>query len=202
MTVTKTTLASCATAVHQAMGNLEQTLNAADARLGDGDTGTMLARLFASLAQTNLEQTEDIGMAFSTLAKAAAVSTGSSLGTLVATALLTIGKETKGRDSLEDADMPILLNKAMDAMMARGKAVLGDKTILDSLDAIIKNLTTEPTLRAAAEGAEQALDNFRAKPNRIGRARMFGDKTIGIDDPGMLAVAMLSRHLAQNHAAN
>ncbi|KAB2784169.1 dihydroxyacetone kinase subunit L [Brucella anthropi] len=201
MTVTKANLSACARAAHQAMGELEQELNAADARLGDGDTGSMLARLFAALAQTDLSQAEDMGVAFSTLAKAAAISTGSSLGTLVATALLTIGKENKGRANLDGSDMPALLASAMEAMMARGKAAPGDKTILDSLDAVIKSLTREPTLHAAAEGAQRALDDFRSKPNRIGRARMFGDNTIGIDDPGMLAFALLSRRLADNSSA-
>jgi len=201
MTVTKANLSACAKAAHQAMGELEQELNAADAKLGDGDTGSMLARLFAGLAQTDLSQAEDMGAAFSTLAKAAALSTGSSLGTLVATALLTIGKESKGRTNLDGSDMPALLTSVMEAMMARGKAAPGDKTILDSLDAVIKSLIREPTLHAAAEGAQRALDDFRSKPNRIGRARMFGDKTIGIDDPGMLAFALLSRRLADNSTA-
>ncbi|MGH6773345.1 MULTISPECIES: dihydroxyacetone kinase subunit L [Brucella] len=201
MTVTKANLSACAKAAYQAMGELEQELNAADAKLGDGDTGSMLARLFAGLAQTDLSQAEDMGAAFSALAKAAAVSTGSSLGTLVATALLTIGKESKGRTDLDGSDMPALLASAMEAMMARGKAAPGDKTILDSLDAVIKSLIREPTLHAAADGAQHALDDFRSKPNRIGRARMFGDKTIGIDDPGMLAFALLSRRLADNSTA-
>ena len=34
----------------------------------------------------------------------------------------------------------------------------------------------------------ESLDAFRDKPNRMGRARMFADKTIGLDDPGMVAL--------------
>jgi dihydroxyacetone kinase-like protein len=40
----------------------------------------------------------------------------------------------------------------------------------------------------ASDAARAALDAFRDKPNRIGRARMFADKTIGMDDPGMVAL--------------
>jgi dihydroxyacetone kinase-like protein len=196
MMVGKADLTACVEAAHKAMGDLEQVLNAADAKLGDGDTGTMLARLFAGLAQTDLSQASDISTAFYALARAAATSTGSSLGTLVATALLTLGKETKGQDAIEPSAMPALLAKAMDAMMARGKAELGDKTILDSVDAIIRRLAETPDLQAAADAGEDALNKFRSMPNRIGRARMFGDQTIGIDDPGMLAVARLTRYLA------
>lgn len=38
------------------------------------------------------------------------------------------------------------------------------------------------------KAAGEALEAFRDKPNRIGRARMFADKSIGIDDPGMVAL--------------
>ncbi|MBO9178287.1 MULTISPECIES: dihydroxyacetone kinase subunit L [unclassified Rhizobium] len=196
MMVDKSKLTACVDAFHRAMRDLEQVLNAADAKLGDGDTGTMLARLFAGLSQTDLSQASDISAAFNALARAAATSTGSSLGTLVATALLTFGKETKGHVAIEASAMPKLLDKAMEAMMARGKAEIGDKTILDSVDAIARRLAETPDLQTAADASEAALDEFRSKPNRIGRARMFGDQTIGVDDPGMLAVARLTRSLA------
>ncbi len=196
MMVGKADLTFCVETAHEAMSGLEQVLNAADAKLGDGDTGTMLARLFAGLSKTDLSQAEDLGTAFRALARAAAISTGSSLGTLVATALMTFGRETKGQETVDAAAVPALLAKAMEAMMARGKAELGDKTILDSINAIIRRLNETPDIKAAAEAAEAVLDEFRTKPNRIGRARMFGDQTIGIDDPGMLAVTRLAKYLA------
>jgi hypothetical protein len=48
---------------------------------------------------------------------------------------------------------------------------------------------TDPQLMldAARNAARQTLERFRQQPNRAGRARMFGEKTIGLDDPGMLA---------------
>ena len=42
-------------------------------------------------------------------------------------------------------------------------------------------------LSAANRAADEALRSFRDRPSRLGRARMFGDKSIGLDDPGMLA---------------
>jgi len=35
---------------------------------------------------------------------------------------------------------------------------------------------------------QSTLDEFRDKPNKLGRARMFGEKSAGLDDPGMLAI--------------
>ncbi len=80
---------------------------------------------------------------------------------------------------------------ARDAMMARGKGALGDKSVLDALDAVaraIDGIDDPAKMREAAAGATAtAMDAFRGRPNKLGRARMFAEKSVGMDDPGMLA---------------
>lgn len=197
MTITVQTIASLVARAHASIKLHEQDLNAADSRLGDGDTGGMLARVIGKMAEQDLSGAADPGAAMSLLARAGASATGSSLGTLLATALLTMAKETKGQPEIEASALAELVGKARDAMMQRGGASLGDKTVLDSMDAAARALVNAEAPAAAVAGAaEEALVQFRDKPNRIGRARMFGDATIGIDDPGMLAFAKLARDLA------
>ena len=201
MSVTVTTIASAIARANDAMAGLEQVLNEADAKLGDGDTGGMLARVIGKMAETDLSGAAEPAAALSQLAKAASIATGSSLGTLFATGLLAVSRESRGRETIEPGELSGLVAKARDAMIARGGASLGDKTVLDSLDAIAKALegvgSTEEAASVAAGAAGAALDEFRGKPNRIGRARMFGDPTIGQDDPGMLAIKELSAALAR-----
>jgi dihydroxyacetone kinase len=186
-------------AAHAGMAELEQELNAADSRLGDGDTGSMLARVLGKLAEADLAAAPDLGMAFTTLARGAVSATGSSLGTLLATALLTLAKETKGRDAVTWPELGPLLAKARDAMIARGGAKLGDKTVLDALDALVHAIDglDQPALREAAlKAGPAALEQYRDLPCQIGRARMFADKSVGIDDPGMLAFVKLTQKIA------
>ena len=201
MSVTVATIASAIARANDAMGGLEQVLNEADAKLGDGDTGGMLARVIGKMAETDLSGAAEPAAALSQLAKAASIATGSSLGTLFATGLLAVSRESRGRETIEPGELSALIAKARDAMIARGGASLGDKTVLDSLDAIARALegvgSTEEAASVAAGAAGAALDEFRGKPNRIGRARMFGDQTIGQDDPGMLAIKELSAALAR-----
>lgn len=198
-TISIDTIGRAVQAVHTAMARLEQELNAADAKLGDGDTGGMLARVIGKMAEVDLSTAADAGTALTMLARAATLATGSSLGTLFATGLLTVGKRAKGRPSIEVGELADHIGEARDAMIVRGGAALGDKTVVDSLDAIAKALMgaydTDDAARSAAHASAAALDAFRGKPNRIGRARMFGDQTIGYDDPGMLAVARIARAL-------
>ncbi len=177
----------------------ETELNAADAKLGDGDTGGMLRRLAHGIAGVDLSLVEDPGIAFTELAKAASASTGSSLGTLVMTAFMTLAKATRGETEIASDRLPDLISSICAAMLARGGAALGDKTVIDGLDAVAAALrTAQPAgyAAAAAEGSQQALDAFRDRPNRIGRARMYGERSQGLDDPGMLALARLCAALA------
>ena len=200
MTIASSSLARAVAAANRAMVDLEQQLNEADAKLGDGDTGGMLARVLSRMADVDTDNAPDIGAALTHLAKAATMATGSSLGTLFATGLLAIGRQLRGRASIDVSELSPLIELARDAMMARGGAALGDKTVLDSLSAITVALrdanVADDAAKLASDAAERALIEFRQKPNRIGRARMFGDQTIGIDDPGMLAIAELTKALA------
>lgn len=174
---------------------LEPTLNAADSRLGDGDTGTMLARMGRGLAEVDREACNDLGEVFMALTKATLASTGSSLGTLIGTAFMTFAKATKGKSELEWTDVSALLDDAVAAMSARGKSALGDKTILDSLNAIARSVDSvedrDAFVAQARVGAQSALDDLRDQPCQIGRARMYKEQSIGMDDPGMLAVSLV-----------
>src|ERR1700744_5647504 len=121
---------------HAAMASLEQPLNEADAKLGDGDTGSMLARVFDRLSEVDLKGQSELGAAFRALAAASMAATGSSLGTVFGTGLMTAGRETKGLAELDWSRLSPMLAAARDAMLARGRAKLGDKTVLDALDAV------------------------------------------------------------------
>lgn len=184
-----------------AMVRLEPVLNEADALIGDADTGSMLARMLRAMATATSPQVDDIGLAFTTLARAATTATGSSLGTLLATALLTIGRATKARNEVPWQEFGNLLGAARDAMATRGGAKLGDKTVLDALDAVARTVSSfdekTPNLAAAAaRTANDALDRLRPYACHVGRARMFPEKSKGSDDPGMLAFALLLDALA------
>jgi len=174
------------------MEDAAEELNDADARLGDGDLGITMTRGLRGAMEIRDDLPDDVGMALLKCAQAFTKVSGSSYGTLLATGLMSAAKACKGRTQVRWAEIPDLLAGAVTAMMARGKGSLGDKTVLDSLDAIrreAEGLGEPAALLAAAEaGARGALETFRDRPSRIGRARMFGDKSVGLDDPGMLAL--------------
>lgn len=175
-----------------AMQEAAAELNAADGALGDGDLGITVSRGFAEAAAADLP--DDLGLAFMECAKAMQRVSSSSYGTLLATAAMAVAKATKGRTEIDPSDIPDLVEKALAAMMQRGKASLGDKTVLDVLDAVARATQDAPSdelYGRSLSAAREALEAFKKKPNKIGRARMFGDKSIGLHDPGQLALVRI-----------
>ena len=175
-------------------------LNAADGALGDGDLGVTLTRGMRAITEGVADLPEDLGLALVKCAQAFTRSSGSSYGTLTATGLMAMAKVVKGRTGVEASEVSALVATARDAMQARGKADLGGKTVLDSLDAVARATAglTDPdsVATAAVAAARQAMDAFRDKPATIGRARIFAEKSRGMDDPGMLAMTAIVTAIA------
>jgi dihydroxyacetone kinase-like protein len=118
---------------------------------------------------------------------------GSSFGTLLAVGFLAAAKASKEKSSLELKDVAVIMKEVADAISTRGGANAGDKTFLDSILAVqscLEDRSPQVDVRTAIRTAvASTILEYREKPNRIGRARMFGDRSIGMDDPGMVAFA-------------
>ncbi len=170
-------------------------LNAADGRLGDGDLGITLSNGWREASERVADMPSDVGLAFLSLAKAFQAAGASSFGTLTATALMSAAAACKGREEVAWSETSRLLAGARDAMLKRGKGELGQKSVLDIVDALAAATAgldmAAPLAAIAVQTCERTLDAFRNQPNRLGRARMFAEKSVGIDDPGMLAVKVM-----------
>jgi len=175
-------------------------LNAADGALGDGDLGITLKRGMELVSETVNDLPDDLGMSLLQCAQAFTKSSGSSYGTLMATGLMAMARTLKGETSIDAARVSGLIALARDAMQARGKAELGGKTVLDSLDAVAAatagKITADDVASAAAAAVDEALDDFRDTQATIGRARMLGEKTIGMDGPGMREMRTIVKALS------
>ena len=181
------------------METVANELNALDGQLGDGDLGITMTRGGRALQEILPGLPADLGMALMSCAQAVTKVSGSSYGTLLATGLLAAAKATRGRTEVPWSEMSALLRAALDAMTIRGKAALGDKTVLDALNAAAAAAEgrAEPgdMLRAAAAAVDATLERMRGMQARIGRARIFGERSIGLDDPGMRAFREVLRGL-------
>ena len=189
--ITTDSIKTAATKIAQLMEESADELNAADGLLGDGDLGITMVRGFREIIEVRDSLPDDVGMALFQCAKAFTKSSGSSYGTLLATGLMSVAKKKKGQQEIQVEEISALLNDALDAMKQRGKAELGDKTVLDVIAASSQAAKDQSdgssVLKAINEAVTSTIDEFRSRQSKIGRARIFSEKSIGLDDPGMLA---------------
>ena len=170
--------------------------NAADGKIGDGDLGITILNGLEEI-NNNIEKfTDDLSTNFMLCSQAFVKKSGSSFGTLIAFSFMNISKNLKGKNTCDNKDIITMIDTAMSTIQERGKTKVGDKTILDTLDFILRNLkATKDNInypKVFKLSTKEALDAFKGKKILIGRARMFEDKTKDLDDPGMLALHKLS----------
>lgn len=180
------------------MDNNFDLLNTADGALGDGDLGVTMTRGMHAIYEMRESLPNDLGMLLFQCAQAFTKTSGSSYGTLLATGLMAAAKLLKGQTTLNPNNLAELIATSRDKMQERGKAELGGKTVLDSLDYLSKAVAnSDDKSLAASQAVDAALNDFRDKPATIGRARIFGDKSVGMDDPGMLAMSLIVHAVAR-----
>ena len=169
--------------------------NAADGKIGDGDLGITILNGLEEI-NNNIEKfTDDLSINFMLCSQAFVKKSGSSFGTLIAFSFMNISKKLKGRNTCDHEDIITMIDTAISTIQERGKTKVGDKTILDTLDFISRNLKSTKNNINYPElfklSTNDALNAFKGKKILIGRARMFEDKTKDLDDPGMLALHKL-----------
>ena len=167
--------------------------NSADGKVGDGDLGITILHGLEEINNSISKFGDDIGANFMLCSQAFVKKSGSSFGTLIAFSFMNISKNLKGKNQCNHDDIIVIFDTALKTILEKGKTNLGDKTIADSLDLIIKNLKDNQNYSEVFKSStKQALEDFKGKKIKIGRARMFEDKTMYLDDPGMFALNRLS----------
>jgi dihydroxyacetone kinase-like protein len=171
-------------------------LNDLDTKIGDGDHGLSMARGFTAVAKYVKEKAPatisallmEGGMQFNEAA-------GSTIGILMFSGLREAGKVVKDKEEATLSDLAAMLEAAIQGIMKRGKARVGQKTILDSLHPALVALQqgigsgmdeeklVAAVIQAAADGAEKTRD---LRPE-AGRARWFSERSQGQIDPGAVS---------------
>ncbi len=164
-----------------------------DQAMGDGDLGITVAKIAQADRVFALNNpVEDIGKFLAALGMETNKAAPSTMGTLLATALMRAGKESRGVEGLTPTLLVKILEAAEQGIQERGKARLGDKTVLDALhpavEAFTQTVSTGKSLSEAGmallAASEQGRDSVTNVQSRIGRASWVGERTIGLVDPG------------------
>ncbi len=184
----------------EAVGAHKEELTDLDAAIGDGDHGTNMDRgMRAVMAKLGANSSADLGDLFKTVGMTLVSTVGGASGPLFGTFFLALGKAWPNKETLSADELLSGYSQAVAAVIARGRAERGDKTMVDALlaaqDAWEMALggtsgdseTLSVVAAAAAEGAEQTVPLVARK----GRASYLGKRSAGHKDPGAATVALM-----------
>ena len=171
-------------------------LNRLDAALGDGDHGSSISGAFdqaaAAAAALPRPQPAEIWM---TTARALMNSMGGASGALFGTLFLKGVGAIRGKARLRKSDFDELWAAGLAGVKARGKAEVGDKTMVDALEPAVLTFAAHDDLAeawaAAAAAASAGAASSKELVARRGRAKYLGERGVGHQDPGATTIALM-----------
>lgn len=181
-----------------------------DRAIGDGDHGENMDRGFEAVAAKLDGVAADATPAdvLKLVATTLISTVGGASGPLYGTAYLKAAAAVAGRSELDSADVVTLLTAARDGIVLRGKAAVGDKTMIDAWTPAVdaagaaSAAGAEPAavLAAAADAAAAGAEATEPLVAHKGRASYLGERAIGHRDPGSQSTLLLLRAAADTAA--
>ncbi|MBR6712314.1 MAG: dihydroxyacetone kinase subunit L [Selenomonadaceae bacterium] len=164
-----------------------------DNEIGDGDHGINLARGFKAVDEKlPTFADKDIGAILKGVGTALVSTVGGASGPLYGTAFMKAGNVCKGKMEITEADFVAALDAAINGVKMRGKAVEGEKTMLDALCPAYKAIKVgidggKNLIDALADGVDAAAKGVEYTKTIIatkGRASYLKERSLGHQDPG------------------
>lgn len=170
-----------------------------DSAIGDGDHGIGMAGGMQK-AKDNLnkqESFESVYDVFAIAGKAMLMSMGGASGVIFGSLYLSGAKGMEVKPELTAPDLAAMERKSLEAIKERGKAQVGDKTMVDALEpaVIAMEENTEKglleMLKAAEAAAAKGLEDTKGYTAKFGRAKSLMERAIGHQDAGATSVYLI-----------
>jgi dihydroxyacetone kinase-like protein len=182
-----------------AMEEHRRALTKLDSEIGDGDHGTNMHRGFqAALERLDGAEPSSPADVLKAVSMALISKVGGAAGPLYGTAFLRASSALSDSDEVSAQDAAGALEAALGGIKQRGKAEVGDKTIVDALQPAVEaakeaapNGSAAEVIRAAAQAAKEGAESTVPLTARKGRASYLGARAEGHQDPGATSTYFL-----------
>lgn len=176
-------------------------LNELDRQVGDGDHGTNMLRGFRAALEAMVgddspaQNVKHVGMALVS-------NVGGASGPLFGTFFLRAGQTWAS--PVSTASLARAVRLGLDGVVARGKAQVGDATMVDTLAPAARSLEAsagadadlQEAITAAVTAAKEGAESTRPLVARRGRASYLGERSVGHLDPGAVSASLLMSTLS------
>ena len=188
----------CIFKINQTIHDNKDFLTDLDREIGDADHGVNMSRGFQSVMEKINPEDEDVGAVLKKTGMTLLSTVGGASGPLYGTAYMEAGKVVAGKTEVSAEDFGAMLNAAIEGIQKRGKAVKGEKTMLDSLipayekyqEKVAGGATLVEALEEAVKVAEEGVEFTKTIRATKGRASYLGDRSIGHQDPGATSATL------------
>ncbi|HSK86966.1 MAG TPA: dihydroxyacetone kinase subunit DhaL [Anaerolineales bacterium] len=207
MSITRDDALNWIKAIVNVIGENSTYLTQLDAAIGDADHGANMERGFKAVMNKLPEVSDkDIGTIFKTVGMTLISTVGGAGGPLYGTFFLQAGMKTAGKMELNLVDWTEALEASLNGVIMRGKAELGDKTMVDALTPAVASLKqsipeSQPinkALELSAEAARKGMEDTIPLVARKGRASYLGERSADHQDPGATSSFLILKAAADS----
>lgn len=181
----------------------QQELTEIDSRFGDADHGLTMSKIAKAISAAVEESEGGIQAMLDDAAMAVMVLNGGSAVPLWNTWLDGLQEEAPEGDEIDTAGIQAIFAKALEALSDMSGAQVGDKTMMDALIPASQAIAAwsggdaAGLFDAAAQAAVQGAEASRQFVSKFGRAKSYGEQTIGTPDAGATSMAYFFQGLAR-----
>jgi phosphoenolpyruvate---glycerone phosphotransferase subunit DhaL len=181
-------------------------LSELDAAIGDGDHGLNMSKGFAAVVdKIDTLQDDDISNIIKASGMALVSNVGGASGPLYGTAFIKASMVIAKKTEIGIEDFIHMLGAALEGIKMRGKGVLGEKTMIDSLEpallagkkAFAEGIEAKLVLNKIKESAEKGMISTKDIVATKGRASYVGDRSIGHQDAGATSMYLILKTISQ-----
>ena len=192
--------------LHEVLIENKEYLTELDSAIGDADHGINMKRGFDKVTDKLPSVADkDIGSIMKTTGMALISSVGGAAGPLYGTFFMRGGMTAASKEKLTGEDIVEMLQSGVEGVVQRGRAELGDKTMVDALtpgvEAMRQSLEngddTISALEAGVDAAEQGMKDTIPMQAKKGRASYMGERSIGHQDPGATSSYLMLKTLLE-----
>lgn len=177
-----------------------------DSAIGDADHGINMNRgMQAVVGKLDAGEPADVGALLKTVGMTLVSTVGGASGPLYGTLFLQMGTSAAGKTELSGQDWADALAAGVAGVQRRGKAELGDKTMLDALIPAVETLRSaladgsslDEALDQSAHTAQEGMTATIPLVAHKGRASYLGERSANHQDPGATSSWLLLRTAAE-----
>lgn len=170
-----------------------------DSAIGDGDHGIGMAGGMQKARKKllKMEEEENVYAVFEAAGKAMLLSMGGASGVIFGSLYLAGAKGMEASGALTAKDLAEMERKSLAAIQERGKAEVGDKTMVDALVPAVAAMEENygkgllAMLQAAEEAAAKGVEDTKKYQAKFGRAKSLMERAIGYQDAGATSVWLI-----------